>query len=128
MEGFPWLGAGKHALLGALKALRTAVSNNIRPPQSIIRVVFHDRRLQYTEYQQLEGWRWSRPGDRILDIGESTQPAPLDASATWAFFVGATWINAHWEAQHGATCMQSPVLEMHRQNDIVVEVVLVKKK
>lgn len=38
-------------------------------PQSIIRVVFHDRRLQYTEHQQLEGWRWSRPGDRILDIG-----------------------------------------------------------
>lgn len=39
--------------------------------QSIIRVVFHDRRLQYTEHQQLEGWRWSRPGDRILDIGEN---------------------------------------------------------
>ncbi|KAJ8388387.1 hypothetical protein AAFF_G00134130 [Aldrovandia affinis] len=36
--------------------------------QSIMRVVFHDRRLQYTEQQQLEGWRWSRPGDRILDI------------------------------------------------------------
>lgn len=41
------------------------------PPfsQSIFRVVFHDRRLQYTEHQQLEGWRWNRPGDRILDIG-----------------------------------------------------------
>lgn len=39
--------------------------------QSIIRVVFHDRRLQYTEHQQLECWRWSRPGDRILDIGEN---------------------------------------------------------
>ncbi|KAG2459316.1 TF2L1 protein, partial [Polypterus senegalus] len=36
--------------------------------KSILRVVFHDRRLQYTEHQQLEGWRWSRPGDRILDI------------------------------------------------------------
>ncbi|XP_054033328.1 alpha-globin transcription factor CP2 [Dryobates pubescens] len=36
--------------------------------KSIFRVVFHDRRLQYTEHQQLEGWRWSRPGDRILDI------------------------------------------------------------
>uniref|UniRef100_A0A673HK79 Transcription factor CP2-like protein 1 n=1 Tax=Sinocyclocheilus rhinocerous TaxID=307959 RepID=A0A673HK79_9TELE len=36
--------------------------------QSIVRVVFHDRRLQYTEHQQLEGWRWNRPGDRILDI------------------------------------------------------------
>lgn len=38
--------------------------------QSIVRVVFHDRRLQYMEHQQLEGWRWNRPGDRILDIGE----------------------------------------------------------
>lgn len=37
--------------------------------QSAVRVVFHDRRLQYSEQQQLEGWRWSRPGDRILDIG-----------------------------------------------------------
>ncbi|XP_051882496.1 transcription factor CP2-like protein 1 isoform X2 [Pristis pectinata] len=36
--------------------------------KSIIRVVFHDRRLQYTEHQQLESWRWSRPGDRILDL------------------------------------------------------------
>ncbi|NWY34336.1 TFCP2 factor, partial [Pheucticus melanocephalus] len=36
--------------------------------QSLVRVVFHDRRLQYSEQQQLEGWRWSRPGDRILDI------------------------------------------------------------
>uniref|UniRef100_A0A4W2HBR6 Grh/CP2 DB domain-containing protein n=1 Tax=Bos indicus x Bos taurus TaxID=30522 RepID=A0A4W2HBR6_BOBOX len=37
-------------------------------PQSVVRVVFHDRRLQYTEQQQLDGWRWSWPGDRILDI------------------------------------------------------------
>ncbi|XP_016280128.1 upstream-binding protein 1 isoform X1 [Monodelphis domestica] len=36
--------------------------------KSIIRVVFHDRRLQYTEHQQLEGWKWSRPGDRLLDL------------------------------------------------------------
>ncbi|CAN9498068.1 unnamed protein product [Ophioblennius macclurei] len=36
--------------------------------QSIVRVVFHDRRLQYMEHQQLEGWRWNRPGDRILDF------------------------------------------------------------
>ncbi|GCC31372.1 hypothetical protein chiPu_0009829 [Chiloscyllium punctatum] len=37
-------------------------------PFHIIRVVFHDRRLQYMEHQQLEGWKWSRPGDRILDM------------------------------------------------------------
>ncbi|XP_078475460.1 transcription factor CP2-like isoform X3 [Lampetra planeri] len=36
--------------------------------KSIVRVVFHDRRLQYTEHQQLESWKWNRPGDRILDI------------------------------------------------------------
>ncbi|XP_048385674.1 upstream-binding protein 1-like isoform X4 [Stegostoma tigrinum] len=36
--------------------------------KSIVRVVFHDRRLQYTEHQQLEGWKWNRPGDRLLDL------------------------------------------------------------
>ncbi|KAM9804831.1 transcription factor CP2-like protein 1 [Neosynchiropus ocellatus] len=36
--------------------------------KSVVRVVFHDRRLQYTEHQQLEGWRCSRPGDRLLDM------------------------------------------------------------
>ncbi|KAM4687397.1 upstream-binding protein 1 isoform 2-T2 [Discoglossus pictus] len=36
--------------------------------KSIIRVVFHDRRLQYMEHQQLEGWKWNRPGDRLLDL------------------------------------------------------------
>ncbi|CAN0105198.1 unnamed protein product [Rangifer tarandus platyrhynchus] len=36
--------------------------------KNVVRVFFHDRCLQYTEQQQLDGWRWSRPGDRILDI------------------------------------------------------------
>lgn len=45
--------------------------------QSIVRVVFHERRLQYMEHQQLEGWRWNRPGDRILDIGQLTCPSSL---------------------------------------------------
>ncbi|XP_037368803.1 upstream-binding protein 1-like [Talpa occidentalis] len=36
--------------------------------KSIVRVVFHDRRLQFTEHQQLEGWRWNRPGDRLLGL------------------------------------------------------------
>lgn len=52
------------------------VKTNSSDFQSIIRVVFHDRRLQYTEHQQLEGWRWNRPGDRILDLGESISVAP----------------------------------------------------
>lgn len=37
--------------------------------QSIIRVVFHDRRLQYAELEQLQQWRMGRPGERLLDIG-----------------------------------------------------------
>ncbi|XP_041100803.1 upstream-binding protein 1 isoform X4 [Polyodon spathula] len=41
---------------------------NSKIVKSIVRVVFHDRRLQYMEHQQLEGWRWNRPGDRLLDV------------------------------------------------------------
>ncbi|XP_062869613.1 upstream-binding protein 1 isoform X2 [Trichomycterus rosablanca] len=41
---------------------------NDKTVKSIVRVVFHDRRLQYMEHQQLEGWKWNRPGDRLLDI------------------------------------------------------------
>lgn len=36
--------------------------------KSFIRVVFHDRRLQYTEHQQFESWRYNRPNDRLLNI------------------------------------------------------------
>ncbi|XP_053309391.1 transcription factor CP2-like protein 1 [Spea bombifrons] len=36
--------------------------------KTVVRVVFHDRRLQYSERQQLESWQMSHPGDRILDI------------------------------------------------------------
>uniref|UniRef100_A0A8C6VWQ4 Upstream-binding protein 1 n=1 Tax=Nothobranchius furzeri TaxID=105023 RepID=A0A8C6VWQ4_NOTFU len=54
-----------------------------------VRVVFHDRRLQYTEHQQLEGWKWNRPGDRLLDIDipmsvgivePKTHPSQLNAA------------------------------------------------
>jgi len=37
--------------------------------QSIIRVLFHERRLQYMEREQLDIWRQTRPGERIIDIG-----------------------------------------------------------
>ncbi|XP_016057712.1 PREDICTED: transcription factor CP2-like protein 1 [Miniopterus natalensis] len=50
------------------QVLRSFLSCTACEWQSVVRVVFHDRRLQYTEQQQLDGWRWSRPGDRILDI------------------------------------------------------------
>uniref|UniRef100_A0A8C5WF64 Transcription factor CP2 like 1 n=1 Tax=Leptobrachium leishanense TaxID=445787 RepID=A0A8C5WF64_9ANUR len=55
---------------------------NSKYVKSIIRVVFHDRRLQYTEHQQLEGWRWSRPGDRILDIDVPLSVGVLDHKAS----------------------------------------------
>ncbi|XP_076865041.1 upstream-binding protein 1 isoform X1 [Brachyhypopomus gauderio] len=44
------------------------LNNKTVKVKSIVRVVFHDRRLQYMEHQQLEGWKWNRPGDRLLDI------------------------------------------------------------
>jgi len=37
--------------------------------QSIVRVVFHERRLQYMEKAQLDVWKLTRPGERIVDIG-----------------------------------------------------------
>ncbi|XP_072274021.1 transcription factor CP2-like protein 1 [Pyxicephalus adspersus] len=55
---------------------------NAKYLKSILRVVFHDRRLQYTEHQQLEGWRWSRPGDRILDIDIPLSVGILDPRAS----------------------------------------------
>ncbi|XP_011479515.2 upstream-binding protein 1 isoform X3 [Oryzias latipes] len=62
---------------------------NNKMVKSIVRVVFHDRRLQYTEHQQLEGWKWNRPGDRLLDIDipmsvgivePKTNPSQLNAA------------------------------------------------
>lgn len=36
--------------------------------RSTLRVCFHDRRLQFTETEQLNFWSKSRPGERILDV------------------------------------------------------------
>ncbi|KAK2175641.1 hypothetical protein NP493_717g00047 [Ridgeia piscesae] len=36
--------------------------------KSVVRVVFHERRLQFMEREQLATWRQTRPGERILDI------------------------------------------------------------
>lgn len=36
--------------------------------RSIIRVCFHERRLQYMEKEQMESWRMTRPGERILEL------------------------------------------------------------
>ncbi|PIO39449.1 hypothetical protein AB205_0056070, partial [Aquarana catesbeiana] len=78
---------------------------------SIIRVVFHDRRLQYTEHQQLEGWRWSRPGDRILDLDIPLSVGILDprASPTQLNTVEFLWdpskrVSANIQAYFTACC------------------------
>lgn len=36
--------------------------------RSVIKVCFHDRRLQYMEKEQLDSWKQTRRGERILDI------------------------------------------------------------
>ncbi|XP_048416261.2 transcription factor CP2-like protein 1 isoform X5 [Stegostoma tigrinum] len=48
--------------------IRGLLELNGKMLKSIVRVVFHDRRLQYSEHQQFQGWKWNRPGDRLLDI------------------------------------------------------------
>ncbi|TSL16080.1 Sterile alpha motif domain-containing protein 9 [Bagarius yarrelli] len=49
--------------------------------KSTVRVVFHNRRLQYSEYQQMEGWSWNRPGDRILDLDTNISVGIKDPQA-----------------------------------------------
>ncbi|OWF46332.1 Upstream-binding protein 1 [Mizuhopecten yessoensis] len=36
--------------------------------RSVVKVCFHERRLQYMEKEQLESWKQLRPGERIMDI------------------------------------------------------------
>lgn len=36
--------------------------------QSLIRICFHERRLQYMEREQMAAWQASRPGDRIVEV------------------------------------------------------------
>lgn len=51
--------------------------------KSVIRICFHERRLQYMEKEQMDAWQKARPGDRILEVDvplsygayEITQPS-----------------------------------------------------
>ncbi|KAG1679184.1 Transcription factor CP2 [Nymphon striatum] len=36
--------------------------------KSVVKIIFHERRLQYVSGEQLETWQRMRPGERILDI------------------------------------------------------------
>ncbi|GLH16549.1 Transcription factor CP2 [Gryllus bimaculatus] len=48
--------------LGELSAYRGKIL------KSTIRVCFHERRLQYTEREQMAAWQASRPGDRVVEV------------------------------------------------------------
>lgn len=36
--------------------------------KTILRVCFHDRRLQYMEKELIDQWKEQRPGERVLEI------------------------------------------------------------
>ena len=36
--------------------------------QSIIRICFHERRLQFSEREQMSLWQSERPGERIVEV------------------------------------------------------------
>ncbi|TRZ13106.1 hypothetical protein HGM15179_014009 [Zosterops borbonicus] len=67
-ETLTYLNQGQSYEIRMMGTARGDPAEGRRVLKSAVRVVFHDRRLQFSEQQQLEGWRWSRPGDRILDI------------------------------------------------------------
>ncbi|XP_053977484.1 transcription factor CP2-like protein 1 isoform X3 [Hylaeus volcanicus] len=56
--------------------------------QSTIRICFHERRLQYTEREQMLAWQRARPGERLLEVDvplsygmvEVCQPSPSNNS------------------------------------------------
>ncbi|GFG39748.1 hypothetical protein Cfor_08772, partial [Coptotermes formosanus] len=48
--------------LGELSAYRGKIL------KSMIRICFHERRLQYMEREQMAAWQASRPGDRIVEV------------------------------------------------------------
>ncbi|ESO86835.1 hypothetical protein LOTGIDRAFT_128306 [Lottia gigantea] len=51
-----------------LKKLGDLSNSHGKLLKSLVRVHFHERRLQYMEKQQIETWKQNRPGERILDI------------------------------------------------------------
>lgn len=51
-----------------MKKFGESADSDVKCLRNIVRVVFHDRRLQFMEREQLATWRQTRPGERILDI------------------------------------------------------------
>ena len=48
--------------------------------QSSIRICFHERRLQYTEREQMLAWQRARPGERLLQVDVPLSYGMLDVS------------------------------------------------
>lgn len=51
-----------------LKKLGDLSNYRGRVLKSVIRICFHDRRLQYMEREQITAWQVSRPGERIVEV------------------------------------------------------------
>ncbi|KAE8752556.1 hypothetical protein FOCC_FOCC000678 [Frankliniella occidentalis] len=47
---------------------------------SVIRICFHDRRLQYMEREQITAWQASRPGERIVEVDVPLSYGAFDIS------------------------------------------------
>ncbi|XP_064618398.1 transcription factor CP2-like [Liolophura sinensis] len=47
--------------------------------RSVIKILFHERRLQYMEKEQLDFWKQIRPGERILDLDVPLSYGLIDA-------------------------------------------------
>ncbi|XP_034178253.2 transcription factor CP2 like gemini isoform X2 [Osmia lignaria lignaria] len=68
--------------LGDLSAYRGKIL------KSTIRICFHERRLQYTEREQMQAWQRARPGERLLEVDvplsygmvDVCQPSPSNNS------------------------------------------------
>ena len=56
-------------------------------PQSTVKVLFHDRRLQFMEKEQIDSWKQMRPGERILDIGNLLPYCIMQFSIEFKAFV-----------------------------------------
>ncbi|XP_055998513.1 transcription factor CP2-like isoform X2 [Ostrea edulis] len=60
--------------------------------RSIVKICFHERRLQYMEKEQIDSWRNTRPGERILDIDVPLSYGLVDVNINRDHLNGAEFI------------------------------------
>lgn len=63
-----------------LKKLGDLSNYRGRVLKSVIRICFHDRRLQYMEREQITAWQASRPGERIVEVDVPLSYGAFDIS------------------------------------------------